>query len=114
MLVLPVKASADTPQIAEDIRNGTNTLMDVVPSLIKALDEVAKVHPFICGTQFLFGPVLRAPSNMSHKVAVLAFKAVYTLETKRRENDRRILALYVEYVPSSFTLLSLGVSRISE
>jgi len=31
-------------------------------------------------------------------VAVLAFKAVYTLEVKRRENDRRILALYTEYV----------------
>jgi len=33
-----------------------------------------------------------------HTVAVLAFKAVYTLEVKRRENDRRILALYTEYV----------------
>ena len=35
-------------------------------------------------------------------VAVLAFKAVYTLETKRRENDKRVLALYVEYVASNF------------
>ena len=33
-----------------------------------------------------------------HTVAVLAFKAVYTLEKTRRENDKRILALYVEYV----------------
>ena len=33
-----------------------------------------------------------------HTVAVLAFKAVYTLEMKRRENDKRILTLYVEYV----------------
>lgn len=31
-------------------------------------------------------------------MAVLAFKAVYTLELTRRENDRRILALYTEYV----------------
>ena len=35
-----------------------------------------------------------------HAVAVLAFKAVYTLEMKRRENDKRVLALYVEYVAS--------------
>ena len=35
-------------------------------------------------------------------VAVLAFKAVYTLETKRRENDKRVLALYVEYVVLNF------------
>ena len=38
----------------------------------------------------------------SHPVAVLAFRAVYTLETKRHENDKRILALYVEYVASNF------------
>jgi len=31
-------------------------------------------------------------------VAVLAFKAVYTLEVKRRSNDKRVLALYAEYV----------------
>ena len=30
-------------------------------------------------------------------MAVLAFKAVYTLEVTRRENDRRVLALYTEY-----------------
>ena len=30
-------------------------------------------------------------------VAVLAFKAAYTLEKKRRENDKRVLALYSEY-----------------
>lgn len=29
-------------------------------------------------------------------VAVLAFKAVYTLETTRQENDRRVMTLYVE------------------
>lgn len=29
-------------------------------------------------------------------VAVLAFKTVYTLELKRRENDKKIVALYVE------------------
>ena len=37
-----------------------------------------------------------------YAVAVLAFKAVYTLEMKRRENDKRVLALYVEYVLSNF------------
>ena len=29
-------------------------------------------------------------------VAVLAFKAVYTLETARRENDKKIKLLYLE------------------
>ena len=31
-------------------------------------------------------------------MAVLAFKAVYTLEMTRRQNDKRVLALYTEYV----------------
>ena len=31
-------------------------------------------------------------------MAVLAFKAVYALEMTRRENDKRVLALYAEYV----------------
>lgn len=29
-------------------------------------------------------------------VVVLAFKAVYALETTRQENDRRVMTLYVE------------------
>ena len=33
-----------------------------------------------------------------HTAAVIAFKAVYTLEKTRHENDTRVLALYVEYV----------------
>ena len=31
-----------------------------------------------------------------HSVAVLAFKAVYTMEMTRRDNDRRVKSLYVE------------------
>ena len=31
-------------------------------------------------------------------VAVLAFKAVYTLEVQRRISDKRVIALYSEYV----------------
>ena len=29
-------------------------------------------------------------------VVVMAFKAVYTLEQKRRDNEKKIIALYVE------------------
>ena len=43
-----------------------------------------------------------------HTVAVLAFKAVYTLEAKRRENDKRVLTLYVEYVGSNVDWPSLS------
>lgn len=39
---------------------------------------------------------MRAQEMTENLVAVLAFKTVYTLELKRRENDKKIVALYVE------------------
>ncbi|KAF8477646.1 hypothetical protein DFH94DRAFT_671862 [Russula ochroleuca] len=47
-----------------------------MPVLMNALDELKAVHPFI-------------------GVVVLAFKTVYTLEQKRRDNDKKIISLYV-------------------
>jgi hypothetical protein len=61
----------------EAIEQGLNTFMDAMPGLFTALDAVAQLHPFV-------------------GVAVMAFKAVWALEMKRRENDRRILALHME------------------
>jgi hypothetical protein len=61
---------------------------------MKALDECAKVHPFIAG-ELLVGYVSLFYPNDS-AVAVLAFRAAYELERKRRDNDRRIKALFVE------------------
>ena len=48
-LAVPAKALMDTPQIAETIQKGVNTFMEAVPPLMKALDEVAKIHPFVSG-----------------------------------------------------------------
>ncbi|KAF7302096.1 hypothetical protein MIND_00776400 [Mycena indigotica] len=59
------------------IESGIHSLVEGLPALFSALDEVAKVHPFI-------------------GVAVLAFKAVWSLEQKRRANDKLILSLHVE------------------
>ena len=53
-LAAPAKALLDTPQIADAIQKGANTFMEAVPSLMKALDEVAKVHPFISGESHPF------------------------------------------------------------
>ena len=101
-LAVPTKALMDMPQIAETIQKGVDTFMEAVPILMKVLDEVARIHPFISGAD----PSLswRGVSNghRPHAVAVLAFKAVYTLEIKRRGNDKRVLVLYVEYVASNF------------
>ena len=48
-LAVPTKALLDAPQVADAIEKGVNTFMETVPTLMKALDEVAKIHPFISG-----------------------------------------------------------------
>ena len=48
-LATPAMALVDTPQIADAIEKGVSAFMETVPVLMKALDEVAKVHPFISG-----------------------------------------------------------------
>ena len=45
----PAMALLDASQVANAIEDGVNTFMQAVPSLMKALDEVAKIHPFING-----------------------------------------------------------------
>ncbi|KAJ7188394.1 hypothetical protein C8R46DRAFT_19344 [Mycena filopes] len=70
------------------IEQGFTKFLDGMPILMNALDEVAKLHPFI-------------------GVAVMAFKAVWALEQKRRDNDRKILALHLEMREMMQTLVQL-------
>nr|GAT44772.1 predicted protein [Mycena chlorophos] len=74
--------------VLETIENGIHSLAEGMPVLMNALDEVAKLHPFV-------------------GVAVMAFKAVWALEQKRRDNDKKILALHVEMKDMMSILLQL-------
>ncbi|KAM5542129.1 hypothetical protein V8D89_004212 [Ganoderma adspersum] len=64
-------------EVARDIKCEIQQLANQVPWLMKALDEVMRIHPVV-------------------SVAVLPFKAVYALEKMRKENDLCVLILYVE------------------
>ncbi|KAJ7757039.1 hypothetical protein B0H16DRAFT_1885755 [Mycena metata] len=87
-IVTNVKTVLDTAGVLEAVENGINSFMEGMPVLMSALDEVAKLHPFI-------------------GVAVMAFKAVWALEQKRRDNDRKILALHMEMKEMMGVLLQL-------
>ncbi|EKM56765.1 uncharacterized protein PHACADRAFT_172445 [Phanerochaete carnosa HHB-10118-sp] len=67
---------SDTTAAVQMLQKGIKTFMDDYHWFMKALDEVAKIHPFVAA-------------------AILAFKAVYSMERTRQENDKRIIALYV-------------------
>ncbi|KAJ6561494.1 hypothetical protein DFH09DRAFT_1160085 [Mycena vulgaris] len=79
----------------EAIEQGLHTFMEGIPVLMNALDEVAKLHPFI-------------------GVAVMAFKAVWALEQKRRANDRMILTLHMEIKDMMGVLTQLKNVKDSE
>ncbi|KAJ7628556.1 hypothetical protein FB45DRAFT_40380 [Roridomyces roridus] len=76
-IVATIKTGLQTVGALDAIESGINSFMEGMPGLMKGLDEVAKLHPFI-------------------GVAVMAFKAVWALEQKRRDNDKKILALHME------------------
>ncbi|TCD65461.1 hypothetical protein EIP91_002675 [Steccherinum ochraceum] len=86
--IATVKAVLDSSGALKAIEAGVNSFVDDIPWLMKGLDEVAKIHPVVT-------------------VAVLAFKAVYTMEMTRRENDKRIRSLYVEMKEMIAVLIQL-------
>jgi hypothetical protein len=74
------------------MKDGIDKFSQGMPLLMSALDELKAVHPFIGGE--LIHDV--RPCELTGKVVVvLAFKTVYTLEQKRRGNDKKIISLYV-------------------
>ena len=57
-LATPAKALMDSSQIAGAVHKGVDAFMEAVPPLMKILDEVAKIHPFIQGASPFLGSLL--------------------------------------------------------
>ncbi|KAI0644514.1 hypothetical protein C8Q79DRAFT_777234 [Trametes meyenii] len=70
------------------IRDGITTFVEGLPGVLKALDEVANIHPFI-------------------KIAVGAFRVVVELDVKRRDNEKKITVLFVEMKDMMEVLIQL-------
>ncbi|KAI0766841.1 hypothetical protein BD413DRAFT_141310 [Trametes elegans] len=77
------------------VRDGIGTLMEGLPGVLKALDEVANIHPFI-------------------KVAVGAFRVVVELDMKRRENEKKVTILFVEMKDMMEVLIQLRAIKDEE
>ncbi|EIW54518.1 uncharacterized protein TRAVEDRAFT_74546 [Trametes versicolor FP-101664 SS1] len=70
------------------LMDGVNGLVESLPPLVRALDAVAQIHPFLA-------------------LAVGAFKVVVELEAKRRDNDKKINLLFLEMRNMMAALLQL-------
>ena len=100
-----VKAAAH--QVAEAIK--ANIDVEAIEGSVKGfaqsskvlmgmLDEVQTIHPFIGGlwTRYRLPTSSSLIVSLIDLVPVLAFKAVVTLELKRRENDSKIIVLHLK------------------
>jgi hypothetical protein len=88
-------AEASASIDSKALEDGLHGFLEGVQVLMKGLDEVAKLHPFVGGTLncHLCPKCIKLIFCI---VAVLAFKAVVTLELKRRANDKKVIALNAE------------------
>ncbi|KAI0827868.1 hypothetical protein BC628DRAFT_1409435 [Trametes gibbosa] len=68
--------------------DGVHSLVESLPPLVRALDTVAQIHPFLA-------------------IAVGAFKVVVELEAKRRDNDKKVNLLFLEMRNMMGALLQL-------
>ncbi|KAJ7216565.1 hypothetical protein GGX14DRAFT_696336 [Mycena pura] len=102
-LVGEIKPSIEAMGVMNAIEKGIISLGEVMPDLIGALDELAKLHPYVCTCcRILSLQLLRFI-----QVAVLAFKAVWSLEQKRRSNDKKILSLHKDMKDMMEALIQL-------
>ncbi|KAI9438366.1 hypothetical protein H4582DRAFT_1815213 [Lactarius indigo] len=87
-LITAAKEAVGQTDLGKGVREGIDHFFEGMPIFMNALDAVADLHPFI-------------------GVVVMAFKTVYTLELKRRDNEKKIIALYVEMKDMMGVLLLL-------
>ncbi|KAI0371099.1 hypothetical protein BV20DRAFT_211321 [Pilatotrama ljubarskyi] len=71
---------------------GVNTLIHTLPPLVRALDAVAQIHPFLA-------------------IAIGAFKVVIELEVIRQDNDKKVNLLFLEMRNMMSALLQLDGVR---
>ncbi|KAI9464112.1 hypothetical protein BJY52DRAFT_1221492 [Lactarius psammicola] len=83
-LITVAKEAVEQSDLGKVVKEGIDHFFEGMPIFMSALDAVADLHPFIGGASISF------PLLSWH------FKTVYTLELKRRDNEKKIIALYVE------------------
>ncbi|KAJ7291115.1 hypothetical protein C8J57DRAFT_1458070 [Mycena rebaudengoi] len=96
-IISGIKTGLDAAGGMEVIESGMNALKEAVPVLLKALDAAAQLHP-----------------SANPLIILDLSQAVWALEQKRRDNDRKILALHMEMKDMMEVLTQLQSVKDSE
>jgi hypothetical protein len=84
-----------TSTAVENIASTVLNKLEEDPWFMKVLSDVAKVHPFVSGDVILC-PSCCTLAQILPTVVVIAFQVCYKMETARRQNDKRVIALLQE------------------
>jgi len=102
--VKKIAVAASGSMDSKAVEEGISGFVEGTRVLMKGLDEVARIHPFIGGIiNFILS--IMCETDLICTVAVLAFKAVVSLELKRRDNDKKVIALKMEMADMMAILL---------
>lgn len=78
----------------KSIENTITTFAETSAVLMKGLDALGQVHPFVGGA---FSRYFTVPNLMRvDSVAVTAFKLVITLDITRRQNNKKVLVVKIQ------------------
>ena len=100
--------AVEQTDFAKDVKQEIDKFSEGIPALFRALNEVKKLHPFIAGELSRWHTRCEVTGKL---VVVLAFETVYTLEQKRRDNDKKVIALYIEMKDMMRVLLLSVIPR---
>ncbi|KAI1785577.1 hypothetical protein LXA43DRAFT_899476 [Ganoderma leucocontextum] len=76
-LASPLVQAVMETEPGKAVRQTISSIIDGIPALLKVLDDVAQIHPFI-------------------KIAVGAFRVAIELDLKRKDNDKKVSLMFVE------------------
>lgn len=78
------------------VKSQLGTFAQSSDGLTRVLDDLGKLHPFILSTYSLQLKSGDSQHPSIPTVAVIPFKTALTFELKRRENDKKVVALFVQ------------------
>jgi hypothetical protein len=78
----------------KSIESTITTFAETSAVLIKGLDALGQLHPFVGSACFVFHVQLY--TNLRAAVAVTAFKLVITLDLTRRANNKKVLSIKIQ------------------
>ncbi len=110
LIVQPTQATIDVGGVVQGIKNGLDSFMEDLPWIMKGLDEVAKIHPFLGGD---YAPLhLQLPRSKDiyrRHFCIPSRVRIANDQARERQQNQIAVCLYEGYDPSPCSVSFLSV-----